>query len=439
MQNYAHAAQDESRLPSIRVAFVTLGCAKNEVDSASMARTLLQHGISVVDDAEQADCVIVNTCSFIQAATEESLAAIFDLADTEGVRSGRTKMVVAGCMPARYGEELEAELSEACAFLPCAQEQNVVEVVRSLFPEAGSGDIVDQMHSPVSTYVKISDGCDRFCSFCTIPFIRGRYHSFTYDQIEGDVMRAVDAGAREIVLIAQDTGRWGNDFEEESSLAQLVEQLATRFAHTWFRVMYIQPEGVTDELLDVIAAHDNVCSYLDIPFQHCCERILKRMNRRGSYDEYLALVNHIRDKIEAVTIRTTLMAGFPGETDEEFDELLSFVEEADLDYVGVFAYSQEDNTRAGSFDDQIDEDTKIERAQQVRDVADSLSHARVARRVGMTLDVLVLGCEEDGQLYGRAQCQAPDVDGVTYVSEGEAGDVVRVRIADTLLYEMEGE
>ncbi len=404
-----------------------------------MARTLLEQGIAVVDDADQADCVIVNTCSFIQAATEESLAAIFDLADSDAVREGRTKIVVAGCMPARYGQELESELSEACAFLPCAQEQDVASVVKGLFPDAACGDAIERAETQVSCYVKISDGCDRFCSFCTIPFIRGRYRSFPYEQIESDVARAVDDGAGEIVLIAQDTGRWGSDFDEPSTLARLVDRLATHFEDTWFRVMYIQPEGVTDELLDVIAAHGNVCSYLDIPFQHCCERVLKRMNRSGSHDEYLALVRHIRDKVDGVTIRTTLMAGFPGETDEEFDELLDFVEEADLDYVGVFAYSQEENTRAGGFDDQIDEDTKLERAQQVRDVADSLSCARVANRVGTECDVLVLGCEEDGQLFGRAQCQAPDVDGVTYLAHGEVGQVVRVRITDTLLYEMEGE
>jgi ribosomal protein S12 methylthiotransferase len=215
--------------------------------------------------------------------------------------------------------------------------------------------------------------------------------------------------------------------------------LADRHPDTWFRVMYLQPEGVTDELLDVMARHDNICSYLDIPFQHVNERILQAMNRRGSRTEYEQLIAHIRDVVPQVTLRTTVIAGFPGETDEDFEELCEFLEDADLDYVGVFPYSREDGTRGAELPDQIDEDVKIERAQQVRDIADALSEARVARRVGQRIDVLVLGREEDGQLFGRAQCQAPDVDGVVYLEEGTVGEMRTVAIVDTLLYEMEGE
>ena len=303
----------------------------------------------------------------------------------------------------------------------------------------GEGDIFASGSRPVSAYVKISDGCDRFCSYCTIPYIRGRYHSFPLDAIRDDVSARVASGIREIVLIAQDTGRWGQDFEEPSTLARLIDTLSDEFPDTWFRVMYIQPEGVTDELLDVVAAHANVCSYFDIPLQHVQPHLLKAMRRGGSREEYTQLMSHVRDKVPGVVLRTTLIAGFPGETDEDFEELCDFVEEGLFDYVGVFAYSREEGTRAFSLPDQIDEDEKADRAQRLRDIADGVCTALVAARCGRTFDVLVEGEEEDGQLFGRAMCQAPEVDGVTYLEEGRPGDIVSVRIADTLLYEMEAE
>ena len=427
------------------VSFVTMGCAKNEVDSAHMANRLSQAGYSVVDDVDESDVIIVNTCSFIQAATEESIEAILDATELDRVKSGKAHVVVSGCMPARYEGDLEGELPEVSRFVSCSQEQNIVQVLDDMLGIERFGDLAQSISAPpiemgdVSAYVKISDGCDRFCSYCTIPFIRGRYHSFTLDEITAEVQRLVEAGAREIVLIAQDTGRWGDDFETPSSLAELLESLARRFPQTWFRVMYIQPEGITDELIDVVAAHDNVCSYFDIPFQHCDRSLLKAMNRNGSGREFLDLIGRIRSQIPNVTLRTTLIAGFPGETDEQFEDLCDFVEEAELDYVGVFAYSREEGTRAYKLEGQIDEDEKLFRAQQLRDRADAVSSTVVARRIGRSLDVLVCGQEEDGQRFGRAQCQAPDVDGVTYVPSGEPGDIVSVTIDDTLLYEMEGE
>ena len=436
------------------VALVTYGCAKNEADSQEMAARLVRAGYALAPGPDAADVIILNTCSFIQAATEESLDAFFDLAGLPRVRAGASRIVVAGCMPSRYGAELEAELDEAAAFVPCAREDDIVQVVAGLLggvpprpaPLAPDGTIGPNEYaltmageSPWCAYVKISDGCDRHCSYCTIPSIRGRYHSYPLEDIAADVARKVAGGVREVTLIAQDTGRWGRDFPQKSSLAALLDELAQRFSHTWFRVMYIQPEGVTDELLDVMARRQNVCSYLDIPFQHASTGLLRAMNRAGSADEFLALLDRARRKVPGVTLRTTLIAGFPGETDAQFDELLDFVERAELDYVGVFAYSREDGTVAAGLSGQLDEDVKAERAQAVRDVADAVSAGVVAGRVGRCLPVLVLGREEDGQLYGRAQCQAPEVDGVTYLDGGEPGQVVDVEVTGTLLYEMEGE
>jgi ribosomal protein S12 methylthiotransferase len=258
-------------------------------------------------------------------------------------------------------------------------------------------------------------------------------------QIDEDVAYKVRSGVREITLIAQDTGRWGQDFPVRSSLAQLMDFLAKKYPQTWFRVLYIQPEGVTDELLSVLAKNDNICSYLDIPFQHASKPILRAMNRRGSAESFLALIRKARQTIPEVTLRTTLIAGFPGETEEQFDEMLGFIEEAELDYVGVFPYSREEGTRAADMENQIDDAVKQERAQAVRDLADTISAARIAERVGTRMPVLVLGVEEDGQLFGRAQCQAPDVDGVTYVAKGSIGEIVEAEITGTLMYEMEGD
>lgn len=427
-----------------RVCFVTLGCAKNEVDTAEMTKRLTSAGYEVCDDASTADAVVVNTCSFIQAATEESLEAIFEVCDLPNFIEGSAKLVVAGCMPARYGDDLASELGEAQAFVPCSKEDDIVEVLAGVLGDAAPhASMTAYAQSPwaasPASYVKISDGCDRFCSFCAIPYIRGRYHSFPLETVRASVAERVEAGVREITLIAQDTGRWGEDFDEPSNTAALLATLADEFPQTWFRLMYIEPQGVSDELLDVIASKPNVCKYLDMPLQHASKPVLRAMNRRGDENSHHELVARIRERVPGITLRTTLIAGFPGETDVDFDVLQNFLEEVEFDYVGVFPYSQEEGTRAAEMDGQIDEAIKIERAQSLRDISDAIGEAHVSARIGQEMDVLVLGREEDGQLYGRAMCQAPEVDGVVYLEEGEVGDIVRVRITDTLVYEMEGD
>lgn len=427
-----------------RVCFVTLGCAKNEVDTAEMTKRLTSAGYEVCDDASAADVVVVNTCSFIQAATEESLEAIFEVCDLPNFIEGSAKLVVAGCMPARYGDDLASELGEAQAFVPCSKEDDIVEVLAGVLGDAAPhastpADAQSPWAASPASYVKISDGCDRFCSFCAIPYIRGRYHSFPLETVCASVAERVEAGVREITLIAQDTGRWGEDFAEPSNTAALLATLADEFPQTWFRLMYIEPQGVSDELLDVIASKPNVCKYLDMPLQHASKPVLRAMNRRGDENSHRELVARIRERVPGITLRTTLIAGFPGETDVDFDVLQNFLEEVEFDYVGVFPYSQEEGTRAAEMDGQIDEAIKIERAQSLRDISDAIGEAHVSARIGQEMDVLVLGREEDGQLYGRAMCQAPEVDGVVYLGEGEVGDIVRVRITDTLVYEMEGD
>lgn len=449
-----------------RACFVTLGCAKNEVDSADMARMLADAGYGICDDCDEADLIIVNTCSFIQSAVEEGIDTILDVIDAVAGTDGTTPVIVTGCMPSRYGADLEAELGEVHAFLPCAEEGRIVEVAdaclarlrksgcaaaapdkdagcrrasqagASSAPGGSGGE--DVRAQPSFAYIKISDGCDRWCSYCTIPLIRGRYHSFPLDQVMSDARRAVDKGAKEIVLIGQDTGLWGTDFDEPSSLSALLDALAQAFPATWVRALYTQPEHVTEDLLRTMSRHDNICPYLDMPLQHVDPAILKAMNRTGSGEEFLRLASLAREIVPGIALRTTLIAGFPGETESMFDDLVGFVEEAAFDYVGVFPYSREEGTRAFDLPDQLDESEKAYRAERLRTVADAVSTSVIASRVGTSYPVLIEGCEEDGQAYGRAIVQAPEVDGVTYVDAGEPGDVFVAAIEDTLMYDMEG-
>lgn len=419
------------------VAFLTLGCAKNEVDTADMQEALVCAGFDIVDINDSADAIVINTCAFIQPAIEESIDTILEIAGLDEVASGATKLIVVGCMPSRFGDELIPEFPEVSNFIPCANEDSLVDVVsQALQSPSVEPRTVEFSYNP-SEYVKISDGCSRHCAFCTIPSIRGPYHSFSFNAIYSDIECKIKGGAKEIVLIAQDSGMWGLDLEPRESLASLLERLASSFPTTWFRVLYLEPVGVTDELISVMSKYDNICNYLDIPFQHCDPTILKSMNRTGSRKEFEQLITRIRQNIPDITLRTTLIVGYPGETDEQFDDLCDFISEAQLDYVGVFAYSREEGTKAALLPNQIDEDTKQERLQTIRDLADAVSAQKIAQRIDEKVNVLVLGAEEDGQLYGRWQSQAPEVDGVTYIENAAVGHFVSATITDTLLYEME--
>ena len=446
-----------------RVAFVTLGCAKNEVDTDRMRALVRAAGIEEVAEIDDADVAVVNTCSFLVAAVEEGIETIFDVLANEGFSKNDGKVIVAGCMPARYGDDLSGELKEAAAFLPCADEDRIVELVCELTgfeataaPEVARGaaqlyasDSALRCEEGPSAYVKISDGCNRFCSFCTIPYIRGRYHSRPAEDIAAEVAGLAARGVREIVLIGQDTGVWGSDFDEPAEVADLLEMLAERYPDLWIRVLYLQPEGITDRLLDVVGGHANIASYFDIPVQHANARVVRDMNRTGDAEAFLEVVNRIRERIPDATLRTTVMAGFPGETEDEFEDLCDFLEEARFDYTGVFAYSTEDGTVAGRREDQVDEDVREERADALRDIADRIGFEMAARHLDEVVEVMVEGLDEDDEricFLGRTMGQAPEVDGQVHIV-GESldedslapGDIVRVRIDDAYCYELEGE
>ena len=429
---------------------VTLGCAKNEVDSDRMRAQLLAAGFTETLEASEADIALVNTCSFLASATEESVEATLELAEqrSEGVRA--CPIVMCGCVPSRYGDALVEELPEVAAFVRAEDEDGIVDVVCEVLgvsaPAASEDESTLRTVEGTSAFVKISEGCDRFCTFCAIPYIRGRYHSRPADEIVSEVSSLMEGGVREIVLIGQDTGVWGCDLGEGDTLAALLRRVAdvVRPYHGWVRVLYLQPEGMTDELIATIRDVDEVLPYIDIPIQHCSARVLKSMGRSGSPEELRALFARLRSEIPGMVLRTTGMAGFPGETDEEAEELYDFIAEQEFDYCSVFAYSQEEGTRAAAMPDQIDESVKLERTQRLIDLTEQLGFAATASHVGERVRVIVDGIEETEEgpeLIGHAWFQAPDSDGAVHIGWGEAtvGDIVTVDLVDSFCYELIGE
>ena len=436
-----------------RILYITLGCAKNEVDTDRMRSLLGRAGYAETHAVADADLALINTCSFLASATSESIETTLQLAEEatdEGVRG--LPIVMCGCVPSRYGAELPEELPEVAAFVKADEEDGIVSVVSKVLgrevPKEGPAIDAGALRTieGASAYVKISEGCDRFCAFCAIPYIRGRYHSRPVEEILEEVRHLMEGGVREVVLIGQDTGIWGSDFEDKKTLAWLLRQVAeaVRPYHGWIRVLYLQPEGMTDELIATIRDTPEVLPYIDIPIQHCSERILARMGRSGSEPELRELFVRLRREIPGMVLRTTGMAGFPGETDEEAEELLDFLKDEEFDYTSVFAYSPEEGTRAAEMEDQVPEDVKMERTQRLIDLAEEMGFSATAKHIGETVDVIVDGIEEGDngpELIGHAWFQAPDSDGAVHIESGEAsvGDIVRVKLVDSFCYELVGE
>lgn len=432
----------------MRILYITLGCAKNEVDTDRMRALLRAAGFEDAEGVQDAHAAIVNTCSFLASATEESIECTLSLAEeiAAGVRS--VPIIMCGCVPSRYEGELASELPEVAAFVRHDEEDSIVEIVTSVLGVGESRPVSPSSKRTVegaSAYLKISEGCNRFCSFCAIPYIRGRYYSRPLDELLDEARMLFEGGVRELVLIGQDTGIWGSDFAEPSSLSELLSALnevAEPFG-AWLRVLYLQPEGMTDELIGAIRDLSCVLPYIDIPIQHCSAPVLHAMNRSGSAPELHALFERLRAEIPGMVLRTTAMAGFPGETDEDFEQLCAFIEQESFDYCSVFAFSPEDGTRAAKLAGQIDEDVKLERTQALIDIAERLGFAATASHVGEVCDVIIDGIEmgdEGAELIGHTWFQAPDSDGVVHIETGEAavGDVVKVELVDSFCYEMVG-
>ena len=431
------------------VGLVSLGCSKNRVDSEMLLGQLRERGYQIVDDPKEAEIIIVNTCGFIQSAKEESIDTLLEMAEYK--QTGRLKLLLAtGCLAQRYGEELREALGEADGFMGVADYKRIFEVIeqaqRGERPIAiGEGDRFyksDRVLTtpPYSAYVKISDGCDNRCTYCAIPLIRGKYRSRPYDDIVEECRDLAKKGVTEVTLIAQDTSRYGSDFEGKPLLLKnlLADVSAIEGIH-WVRVLYCYPDTVNDELLDAIASLPKCAKYLDLPLQHINDRLLKAMNRRGDSQMIKRLLSGCRQR--GIIVRTTMIVGFPGETEEEFEELLDFVKETRFDRLGAFAYSPEENTPAAAMPDQIDEAVKQERLDRLMTLQQEISAKVMQARVGETCEVLVEGFRH-GRYYGRSLMEAPEVDGkVLFTSQKKLrpGEYVTVHITGASEYDLNGE
>lgn len=423
------------------IHFQTLGCPKNEVDSDRMQAAVSSSAMRVTGVLTDADVCVLNTCAFISDAVEEAVSVILELAEWKAARAGR-RIVVTGCLPSRYSESLATELPEVDAFVPVADEGTLVAIIAELTGAvpAAATDSPGRTTPGPTAYLQVSDGCHRTCAYCTIPSIRGPYVSAPLDRILEEARFLIGAGAREIVLIGQDISAYGRDLTATIGLPAVIDAIAALSGDFRVRLMYVQPDGVTPELLATISAHENVCRYLDMPLQHASRDVLRRMGRSGNAARFLGLIDRIREALPGVALRTTVMAGFPGETRADAKVLEDFLRDAAFDYVGVFAFSPEEGTTAGAMTDQVPGRTRLARAQRLRDIADAVGLERAAARIGDTVRVLIEGADEPGTSVGRSCGQAPEIDGeVLIAGELAPGAFVMARIIDSIGYDLVGE
>lgn len=439
-------------MKEIQIGVISLGCSKNRVDTELMLGALQHRNVSFVADPAQADVIIINTCGFIESAKQESIDTILEMAQYKKT-GGLKALIVAGCLSERYREELMRELPEVDAFLGVNAYDAIAEAVdHALAGETFSefsapkaeGNYLDRVLTTPSyyAYVKIAEGCNNRCSYCAIPYIRGNLQSRTMEDIEAEVRMLLKAGVREIILVAQDTTRYGMDLYGKPMLCELLERLAVLPGIVWLRVLYCYPENITDELLDVMQKHETIVKYLDIPIQHLDDTVLKRMHRRNRQGATYSLVRKIRQKNPNFIIRTTLIAGFPGETEEQFAVLRQGVEDLAFDRMGVFAYSQEEGTPAAEFPDQVPEEEKEARRDTLMEIQQAISLAANERRVGKIYRVLIEGAgEHEGTYWGRSYAEAPDIDGQILIHSQRPlaeGEFVPVKIESADAYDLYG-
>jgi ribosomal protein S12 methylthiotransferase len=437
------------------VYFASLGCPKNLVDSEVMLGRLVEAGWKIARDEREADCIVVNTCSFIQSAVEESIDTILEMARLK--EAGNCKrLVVVGCFPQRYKDTLLKELPEVDLFLGTGAFDQIVEAVkgessvpRIILPSPANmshrADSASRVCTtpPHTAYLKIADGCSNRCTYCIIPRLRGPYRSRPMSDILDEARRLVGAGVGELILVAQETTAYGMDLHDNINLAVLLEELAQIPGLVWVRFLYGHPDRIDDDLIDTVARHDNICNYFDIPVQHISEIVLKKMGRPHSSKKVLDLFGRIRTRIPDAALRTTLIVGFPGETEEDFARLVDFVEQVRFNHLGVFAYSNEDDLPAAALRDHVPDAIKEERRGLLMSRQTVISRKRNQEYVGKTLKVLVEGYSRETELLlqGRTSFQAPDIDGVVYISKGTAnqGEWAGVRIAEAFEYDLVGE
>ena len=438
-----------------KVSMVSLGCPKNLVDAEVMLGVLSKQEYEITTDEKDADVIIVNTCSFIKEAKQESIDAILDLAERK--RDGRCHtLIVSGCLPQRYQEELAQELPEVDIFIGTGDYPRIAEILAEKGGSDGQlryvGDpdyIYDESlprlnSSPAwYSYLKIGEGCSNCCSYCIIPQLRGAYRSRPLDALVAEAERLVARGVKEINVISQDITRYGSDLEDGATLETLIRRLAAIEDLRWIRLLYAYPDGISDSLIELIRDEPKVCKYLDIPIQHISDPVLKAMKRRSSEQQIRDLIAKLRSQIPTVALRTSLIVGFPGETADDFSNLMQFVEQTHFDRLGVFCYSREEGTPAAEMPEQVSERVKRERYRKLMRAQARLSFRRNRALIGQTEEVIVEGYSEETELLlkGRSSRQAPDIDGQVYITAGTAdvGDIVTLRITDSSDYDLIGE
>ncbi len=435
------------------IGFVSLGCPKNLVDTEVMLGILGQEGYDIVSRPEQADVIVVNTCGFIDSAKAESIQTILEMAE---YKKDRCKLLImSGCLAERYHDEILEEIPEVDAVVGTGDYSRIAEVIRRAFAGekvvlyghmdeelAGEEPRVLSTHS-ASAYLKIADGCDNRCTYCVIPQLRGRYRSRKMEDILREAEGLAAQGVKELIVIAQDTTRYGFDLYGEYRLARLLRALAKIEGIHWIRVHYLYPEVITEELIEAFRSEPKLVKYMDIPIQHCNDEVLKRMGRHSGKQQLYSLLNGLKEQIPGLVLRTSLIAGFPGETEEQFEELLQFVRDMEFDRLGAFAYSQEEGTPAAKLPEQLDEAVKAERAEKILAVQREISEKKQREKLGKTYEVLTEGYDPDNLMYyGRTYGDSIDIDTTTYFAAQEEvpeGSFVLVKILDADEYDLTGE
>ena len=444
----------------MNILFISLGCDKNLVDSEVMLGILTKDGHQIVDDENMADVIVVNTCCFIHDAKEESIQNILEMAELK--KTGRLKaLIVTGCLAQRYKEEIIQEIPEVDAVLGTSSYEDIAHVIDGILSDSPMerGDVrmtmkdvdylpVTDTHRMVTTgghfaYLKIAEGCDKHCTYCIIPKVRGDFRSVPMEHLIEEAKNLAEGGVKELILVAQETTMYGTDLYGEKRLPQLLRELCKINGLRWIRILYCYPEEITDELIQVIKEEPKICHYLDLPIQHASDGILKRMGRRTSRAQLIETIEKLRREIPDIALRTTLITGFPGETQEQHEELMDFVDQMEFDRLGVFTYSPEEDTPAATMPDQIPEEVKEDRQAELMELQQDIVFDQAEERIGEELLVMIEGKVADENAYvGRTYRDAPNVDGLIFVNtsaELMSGDFARVKVTGSADYDLIGE
>lgn len=438
----------------MRIMFVSLGCDKNLVDTENMLGILKDKGFEFTDDEMQADVIAVNTCCFIHDAKQESINTILEMAEHKKDAVCKA-LIVTGCLAHRYKDEITKEIPEVDALIGTSSYDKIAEVVLSVLEGKGYSCVEDTDRLPVVKnhrimttggyyeYLKIAEGCDKHCTYCIIPAVRGNFRSFEMEYLLEQARYLANNGTKELILVAQETTVYGTDIYGKKALPELLRKLCRIDGLEWIRILYCYPEEITDELIQVIKEEPKICKYLDMPIQHSSDNILKRMGRRTTRQELVDVITKLRNNIPDIALRTTLITGFPGETEEDIDDLLDFVDTMEFDRLGVFTYSPEEGTPAASMTDQIPENIKEERRNRIMELQQEVSLDKSADMVGRVIPVMVEGKITDDDAYvGRSYKDAPNVDGYVFINTNAqlmSGQIINVCITGSMEYDLIGE